>query len=99
MPRSRRAGKKAVEPVRRANKKTVEAVRRAVAGTLNRELDVAVEWLGDGRWAVTLLKGEACSAPIGIEPWEMEAMRQVPLVPAHKRGIFLRHYTLLTERS
>ncbi len=80
---------------RRIDKRTVEAVRRAVAGTLNRDLDVAVELLADGRWGVTLLMGQARSTPIGIEEWEMEAMRRVTLVPAHKRGIFLRHYSML----
>ncbi len=74
-------------------------MRRAVAGTLNRELDVHVERLGDGRWQVTLLVGQARSTPIGIEVWEMEAMRKVTLVPAHKRGIFLRHYSMLSGGS
>ena len=84
---------------RKVDKKTVEAVRRAVAGTLNREMEIEVGRLEGGRWAVTLLMGKERSTPIGIEPWEMEAMRQVTLVPAHKRGIFLRQYTMLAGKT
>ena len=84
---------------RRVDGKTVEDVRRAVAGTLNRELDVEVQRLRDGRWTVTLRMGQVRSVPIGLERWEMEAMRKVLLVPAHKRGIFLRHYAMLAGNT
>jgi hypothetical protein len=83
---------------RRIGKKTVEAVRRAVAGTLNRELEVEVE-REDSRWAVTLLDGKKRSVPIRLEGWEMAALLQVALVPAHKRGIFLRQYTVLMGKD
>ncbi len=78
-------------------KKTIEAVRKAVAGTLNREVPVEVERLQKGRWAVTLRMGKERSTAIGLESWEMEAMLKVALVPAHKRGIFLRQYSALTN--
>lgn len=81
------------------DKKTIEAVRKAVAGTLNREVKVQVERLEKGRWAVTLLMGKEQSTPIGLESWEMDAMRKVTLVPAHKRGIFLRQYTMLASAT
>lgn len=81
---------------RKPSRKIQEAVRRAVAGTLNREMDVEVERREDGRWAVTLLRGKERSVAIGLEQWEMDAMVQVPLVPAHRRGIFLRQYRMLT---
>ena len=85
--------------MRKVGKKTVEVVRRAVAGTLNRPMDVQVERLDGERWAVTLLMGKERSTPIGLESWEMDAMRQVALVPAHKRGIFLRQYVMLMENT
>ena len=76
-------------------KKITETVRKAVSGTLNREVDVEVERRDGGRWAVTLLHGKARSVAIGLEQWEMDSMLQVPLVPAHRRGIFLRQYRVL----
>ena len=79
----------------RNGKKLNEAVRKAVTGTLNREVDVEVDRQEGGRWAVTLLHGKARSVAIGLEQWEMDAMLQVPLVPAHRRGIFLRQYRVL----
>ena len=83
----------------KTDKKTMEAVRQAVAGTLNREVKVQVERLEKGRWAVTLLMGKEQSTPIGLESWEMDAMRKVTLVPAHKRGIFLRQYAMLASAT
>jgi hypothetical protein len=77
------------------SKKIADAVRKAVVGTLNREVDVQVERQEGGRWAVTLLHGKDRSVAIGLEQWEMDAMLQVPLVPAHRRGIFLRQYRVL----
>ena len=82
-----------------ASDETQQAVRRAVAGTLNREVDVTVECCDDGRFAVRLFEGGRASAPIRIESWEMDAMRKVTLVPAHKRGIFFRHYAMLKEKT
>ena len=79
----------------RNSKKLAEAVRKAVTSTLNREVEVEVERQEGGRWAITLLKGKARSVAIGLEQWEMDAMLQVPLVPAHRRGIFLRQYRVL----
>ena len=79
----------------RNSKKLAEAVRKAVTSTLNREVEVEVERQEGGRWAITLLKGKARSVAIGLEHWEMDAMLQVPLVPAHRRGIFLRQYRVL----
>ena len=83
----------------KTDKKTMEAVRQAVAGTLNREVKVHVERLEKGRWSVTLLMGKEQSTPIGLESWEMDAMRKVTLVPAHKRGIFLRQYAMLASAT
>ena len=80
-----------------APKRTLNAVRLAVAGTLNRDVDVAVERMEGGRWTVRLLEAGRSSAPIRIEGWEMDAMHKVTLVPAHKRGIFFRHYAILQE--
>ena len=77
---------------------TLAAVRRAVAGTLNREVDVHAERQSDGRWHVQLLDAGRASPPIRMEAWEIQAMREVPLIPAHKRGIFLRHYAILQGR-
>lgn len=85
-------------PVRAAPPETVTAVRLAVAGTLNRDVEVAVERMEDGRWTVRLLENGRSSAPIRIEDWEMDAMHKVTLVPAHKRGIFFRHYAMLQEK-
>lgn len=79
----------------RNTKKLNEAVRKAVTGTLNREVDVEVDRQEGGRWAITLLHGKARSVTIGLEQWEMDAMLQVPLIPAHRRGIFLRQYRVL----
>ena len=79
----------------RNTKKLNEAVRKAVTGTLNREVSVEVERQDGGRWAVTMLHGKARSVSIGLEQWEMDAMLQVPLVPAHRRGIFLRQYRVM----
>lgn len=73
----------------------VEAVRRAVAGTLNREVEVEVEKQPDGRWAITMVVNGRRSPAIVVHRWEMEAIRQVPLVPAHLRGHFLRNYAVL----
>ena len=78
--------------------RTIEAVRRAVAGTLNREVDVAVERMEGGRWAVKLIEDGRTTSPIRIESWEMESMYKVALLPAHKRGIFFRHYAMLQGR-
>ena len=77
------------------NKKVTDAVRRAVAGTLNREMAVEVERRDGGRWTVTLVHGKERSVSIGLEDWEMNAMLEVPLVPAHRRGAFLRQYRML----
>jgi hypothetical protein len=82
----------------RAPKRTVTAVRLAVSGTLNRDVDVAVERMEGGPWTVRLLEAGRSSSPIRIEGWEMDAMHKVTLVPAHKRGIFFRHYAILQER-
>jgi hypothetical protein len=79
------------------NKRLSATVRQAVCGTLNREVDVAVARQASGGWTVTMKLGRASSAPIRLEGWEMDAMRQVKLVPAHKRGIFLRHYSMLAS--
>lgn len=79
----------------RNTKKLNEAVRKAVNGTLNREVDVQVDRQEGGRWAITLLHGKERSVTIGLEQWEMDAMLQVPLIPAHRRGIFLRQYRVL----
>ena len=79
----------------RLTKKITETVRKAVSGTLNREVDVEVERQEGGRWAVTMLRGKSRSVSIGLEQWEMDSMLQVPLVPAHRRGIFLRQYRVL----
>lgn len=79
----------------RNSKKLADAVRKAVSGTLNREVDVEVDRQEGGRWAITLLHGKARSVTIGLEQWEMDAMLQVPLIPAHRRGIFLRQYRVL----
>jgi hypothetical protein len=78
--------------------RTITAVRRAVAGTLNREVEVTVERMEGGRFTVKLLEGGRTSSPIRIEGWEMDAMRKVTLIPAHKRGIFFRHYAMLQGR-
>ena len=89
----------AKKPARRGvARRTVDAVRRAVAGTLNREVDVAVERMEGGRWAVKLMEDGRTTAPIRIESWEMDAMYKVALLPAHKRGIFFRHYAMLQGR-
>ncbi len=88
-----------VKRTRRAiAQRTITAVRRAVAGTLNREVEVAVERMEGGRFTVKLLEGGRTSSPIRIEGWEMDAMRKVTLIPAHKRGIFFRHYAMLREK-
>lgn len=84
-------------PERSIAERTITAVRRAVAGTLNRDVEVAVERMEGGRFAVKLLEGGRTSSPIRIEGWEMDAMRKVTLIPAHKRGIFFRHYAMLRE--
>ena len=75
-----------------------EVVRRAVAGTLNRDVEVSVARAEDGRFGVCLVDGERSSPPIRIESREMDAMHEVPLIPAHKRGIFFRYYAVLNER-
>lgn len=80
---------------RKPSRKILEGVRRAVAGTLNRDMDVEVERQEGGRWSVTLVRGKERSVAIGLEGWEMDAMLHVPLVPAHRRGIFLRQYRIL----
>ena len=80
---------------RRRGVSDLEAVRRAVCGTLNREVEVEVEKKPDGRRAVTLVVKKRRSPPIVVERWEMDAIRQVPLVPAHLRGHFLRNYAIL----
>ena len=73
-----------------------EAVRRAVCGTLNREVKVEIEKRPAGCRAITVVANGRRSPPIVVEEWEMAAMRQVPLVPAHLRGHFLRNYAVLT---
>ena len=73
-----------------------EAVRRAVCGTLNREVEVEIEKKSGGRRVITLLVKKRRSPAIVVERWEMDAMRKVPLVPAHLRGHFLRNYAVLT---
>ncbi len=92
-------------PVRRASRRRrrvpdAEVVRRAVSGTLNREVQVEVEVCREpaDRWEVTLLAYGRRAPSIFLKRWEMEAMRQVPLVPAHLRGHFLRNYAAL-ERA
>jgi hypothetical protein len=82
-----------------APKETLTAVRLAVSGTLNRDIDVAVEPMEGGRWTVSLLEDGRRSSPIRMEGWEMDAMQKVMLVPAHKRGIFFRHYAVLQEKA
>jgi hypothetical protein len=89
---------KPAAPRRNIAQRTITAVRRAVAGTLNREVEVAVERMEGGRFTVKLLEGGRASSPIRIEGWEMDAMRKVTLIPAHKRGIFFRHYAMLQGR-
>jgi hypothetical protein len=88
---------KRTKPVRSIAQRTITAVRRAVAGTLNREVEIAVERMEGGRFTVKLIEGGRTSSPIRIEGWEMDAMRKVTLIPAHKRGIFFRHYAMLKE--
>ena len=83
----------------KGSKRTHDAVRRAVVGTLNREVDVAVERMEDGRFSVRILDAGKTSPPIRIESWEMDAMHEVALIPAHKRGIFFRYYAALNEVS
>jgi hypothetical protein len=85
--------------VKLADNETQEAVRLAVAGTLNREVGVTVEHAPDGRFAVRMIQDGKTSPPIRIESWEMDAMHKVTLIPAHKRGIFFRHYAMLKERE
>ncbi len=80
---------------RRRSVSDLEAVRRAVCGTLNREVEVEIEKQSGGRRVVTLLVKKRRSPPIVVERWEMDAMRKVPLVPAHLRGHFLRNYAVL----
>lgn len=80
--------------VRASDRADLEAVRRAVCGTLNREVDVEVERAAD-RWSVILLAFGRRAPAIFVKDWEMDAMRQVPLVPAHLRGHFLRNYVSL----
>ena len=82
--------------VRRRGVSDLEAVRRAVCGTLNREVEVEVEKKPSGRRGVTLVVKKRRSPLIVLEHWEMDAMRKVPLVPAHLRGHFLRNYAILT---
>ncbi len=79
-------------------KRTVKAVRLAVASTLNREVEVIVERAEEGRWTVCMVEAGKSSQPIRIESWEMDAMHKVTLIPAHKRGIFFRHYAMLQGR-
>ena len=76
----------------------LEVVRRAVAGTLNRDVEVEVSKPRAGRWEITLVMNGRRSPAILVERWEMDAMRQVLLVPAHRRGHFLRSYAAL-ERA
>jgi len=73
------------------------AVRRAVAGTLNREVDVNVTRQAGERWAVSIVVRGTCSPVILVNRREMDAMKQVPLVPAHLRGHFLRNYVNLEK--
>ncbi len=80
---------------RRRSVSDLEAVRRAVCGALNREVEVEIEKQSGGRRVVTLLVKKRRSPPIVVERWEMDAMRKVPLVPAHLRGHFLRNYAVL----
>ena len=80
---------------RRRGVSDLEAVRRAVCGTLNREVEVEVEKRPSGRRGVTLVVKKRRSPLIVVEHWEMDAMRKVPLVPAHLRGHFLRNYAIL----
>ena len=75
----------------------VEVVRRAVAGTLNREVEVEVSREPADRWAITMLVCGRRSPALFVKRWEMNAMRQVPLVPAHLRGHFLRNYSALAQ--
>ena len=82
----------------RVPKRAITAVRRAVAGTLNREVDVAVDRMEGGRWTVKMMEDGRSTPPIRIESWEMDAMYKVALLPAHKRGIFFRHYAVLQGR-
>ena len=82
----------------KGSKRIHAAVRRALAGTLNFEVDVAVERMPEGRFGVQMLHEGRLSPPIRIESWEMDAMHDVPLIPAHKRGIFFRYYAVLNER-
>ncbi len=85
----------ALESARRRGASDLEAVRRAVCGTLNREVEVEVETRPSGRRGVTLVVKKRRSPLIVVEHWEMDAMRKVPLVPAHLRGHFLRNYAIL----
>ncbi len=91
---SRRSRASRARPSQRARDR--EAVHRAVAGTLNREVKVEVEKQTGGRWVITMLVDGQRSPTIAVQGWEMQAMRQVPLVPAHLRGHFLRNYAVLT---
>lgn len=93
-----RKARKEVRGARTSAAADVEVVRRAVAGTLNREVEVEVEKQPEDRWVVTLVVNGLRSPAIVLDGWEMDAMRQVPLVPAHRRGHFLRNYAAL-ERS
>ena len=88
----------------KAAKRAAVWVRRAVVGTLNREVEVEVaRWVSSAaepaRWAVTMLCGEQRSPAIYLKEWELDAMRQVPLVPAHLRGHFLRNYVQMSARA
>lgn len=77
---------------------TADIVRRALCGTLNRDVQAHVERYSPERWAVTMTAFGRLAPAVFIKDWEMAAMRKVPLLPAHLRGLFLVQYAAL-ERA
>ena len=98
MPRNAQA---AVRRRRAPRAASALAVQRAVSGTLNRPVEVEVEKRTGRpeRWSITFLVQGRRSPAILVSRIEMDAMRQVPLVPAHLRGHFLRNYSALERQA